>query len=89
MPSLKNWELHIDPDVAKAIEKIPHADLERILEVIRLLPIDPFFGDIQKMKGETNTWRRRVGSYRIFYKIKVEVRAILVFHVERRTSNTY
>ena len=89
MHSLKNWELHIDPSVAKTLEKIPRDDAERILEVIRLLPIDPFFGDIQKMKGETNTWRRRIGSYRIFYKMIVETKVILVFHVERRTSNTY
>jgi len=41
------------------------------------------------MKGEDDTWRRRTGSYRIFYKIKNEDEIILVFHIERRTSKTY
>ena len=85
----KNWELQIDPDVAKTLGKIPRQYAEVLLEIIRLLPMDPYFGDIKKMKGEDNVWRRRVGSYRIFYKIKVNERIILVFGLERRTSRTY
>ncbi|MBI2024454.1 type II toxin-antitoxin system RelE/ParE family toxin [Candidatus Giovannonibacteria bacterium] len=53
------------------------------------MPMDPFFGDIQKMKGEKNTWRRRIGSYRLFYKIYSDKKIILVFRLERRTSKTY
>ena len=56
---------------------------------IRLLPYDPYFGDIKKMKGEENTWRRRTGAYRIFYKLRIAEKIILVFRVERRTSKTY
>jgi len=59
------------------------------LEVIKFLPADPYFGDIQKLKGEKNAWRRRVGDYRIFYKIYIEKRLVLVFKLERRTSKTY
>lgn len=84
-----NWDLQVDPDVYKALKKIPRRDAEAILAVIKLLPINPYFGDIQKMKGEENAWRRRVGSYRIFYKIKVLEKMILVFKLERRTSKTY
>jgi len=60
-----------------------------ILEVIRLLSLNPFFGNIQKMKNTYNVWRRRVGFYRIFYKLKIPQKIILVFHLERRTSKTY
>ena len=89
MHSLKNWDLQIDSGVLKALKKIPRQNAEVILNVIRLLPINPYFGDIQKIKDEDNVWRRRVGSYRIFYKIKVIERIILVFYLERRTSSTY
>ena len=85
----ENWDLQIDPSVFKALKKLPRHNAEVILEVIRLLPADPYFGDIQKMKGETNTWRRRIGAYRIFYKVKITERVILVFSLERRTSKTY
>ncbi|MDP3934722.1 MAG: hypothetical protein Q8Q46_00645 [Candidatus Giovannonibacteria bacterium] len=84
-----NWDLQVDPGVFKVFKKIPQHDAEAILSVINLLPLDPYFGDIQKMKGEENSWRRRVGSFRIFYKIKVLDKIILVFKLERRTSKTY
>lgn len=85
----KSWGLEINPGIFKALRQMPRRDAEVILEVIRLIPTNPYFGDIQKMKGEENTWRHRVGSYRIFYRIKVSERVILVFHIERRTSKTY
>ena len=68
---------------------MPRFDAEAILKVIMLLEVNPYFGDIQKMKGGENSWRRRVGSYRIFYKFKIEVGIILVFRLDRRTSKTY
>lgn len=89
MSSLKNWALQVDSSVAKTLKKLPQRDVLSIVEVIHLLPQDPFFGDIQKMKGEGNVWRRRVGSYRIFYKLYFDQKVVLIFRVERRTSNTY
>ncbi len=81
--------MQIDPAVFKNLKKIPHKDTGRILFVIRSLSNSPFGGDIKKMKGDKNTWRRRVGNYRIFYEIITEERVIHVFWVERRTSKTY
>lgn len=89
MHSPGSWDLHIDPSVLKVLRKLPRRDAERMLGVLRLLPTDPYFGDIQKMKGEDNAWRRRVGSYRIFYRVKIVEHVLLVFKVERRTSTTY
>jgi len=84
-----NWDLRIDSGIFKIFKKIPRYDAETILEIIKLLPINPYFGDIQKMKGEDNVWRRRIGAYRIFYGIKTVEKIILVFHLERRSSKTY
>ena len=81
--------MEIDYGVYKALKKIPREEAEKLLGIVRLLPKAPYFGDIQKMAGEENVWRRRVGAYRIFYKIRLAQKLILVFRVERRTSNTY
>ena len=89
MSSYKNWDLQIDPSVFKVLKKIPASNAENILEAIQLLPVNPYFGDIQKMKDRHEAWRRRIGSYRIFYKIKMTEKVILVFHLERRNSKTY
>ena len=89
MPSPKPWELQIDSDVVKELRRVPKEFGDRILHAIHQLPSDPYAGDIQKMKGEENVWRRRIGSYRFFYKLLPDQAIILVFHVERRTSTTY
>ena len=89
MSSSVSLDLQIDSGVFKVLKKIPRHDAEAISGVIRFLPFNPYYGDIQKMKGEENVWRRRVGTYRIFYKIKISEKIILVFKLERRTSKTY
>ena len=85
----ENWDLQIDPDALKSLEKIPRNSAGALLRVIKLLPGNPYFGDIRKMKGEENTWCRRIGAYRVFYKIKVAEKILLVFRIERRTSKIY
>ncbi len=89
MNSSKSWDLEIDPSIFKTLKKMPRRDAEVVLNIIKLLPTDPYFGDIQKMKGEIDAWRRRVGHHRIFYKIKNKEKIILVFNLERRGSHTY
>ncbi len=89
MNSEKNWVLQVDSAVYRFLKKIPRHEAGRIFRVIESLPGNPFSGDIQKMKGEINTWRRRVGVYRIFYELVPEGKVIYVFKAERRSSKTY
>lgn len=89
MSSSRAWDLQVDPGIPKVLKRMPRRDVEVILDVIRFLSSNPYFGDIQKMKGENNVWRRCVGSYRIFYKVKTAEKIVLVFRLERRTSATY
>lgn len=89
MNSEKNWILQVDDFVDKFLAKIPKKDSLVVFEIIENLPENPFFGDIQKMKSEENSWRRRVGNYRIFYEILPKENLIYVYEIKRRTSNTY
>ena len=73
----------------KEFAKLPRKDGERILSVVGALPLDPYAGDIEKMQGEGNVWRRRIGAYRIFYEIISQDKVVYVFRVERRASKTY
>ena len=89
MISKITWVLQIDPIVLKTLKKIPQNYTKRIVTTIEALPQDPFVGDIQKMKGEKNVWRRRISEYRIFFELLPQENTIHVFHVERRTTATY
>ena len=89
MNSNRNWELRVDEKVFKALKKIPKPEVKKITDTIRALPDNPYAGDIQKVRGEETTWRRRVGEYRIFYEIYQQESRIDVRWVERKGSKTY
>jgi mRNA-degrading endonuclease RelE of RelBE toxin-antitoxin system len=56
---------------------------------LRAVSADPFSGDIARLKNELTAWRRRVGSYRIFFDLYPERLLIEVVDIRRRTSTTY
>ncbi|MFH1170485.1 MAG: type II toxin-antitoxin system RelE/ParE family toxin [Candidatus Vogelbacteria bacterium] len=85
----KSWVLLVRKDVYRKLEKFPVFDRTRLTQVVESLSTDPFAGDVEKMGGEEDTWRRRVGSYRIFLELIKKDRVVYVFDVERRKSNTY
>lgn len=85
----ENWVLVVDPDVRKALKRFPRRDQATIDDVLLSMGSDPYAGDVEKMKGEDNDWRRRIGAYRIFYEIHSGPRIIVVYKVKRRTSTTY
>jgi len=83
------WEVLVDDAARKYLKRIPKKDTERIDRVLREFCSDPYTGDIEKMKGEENVWRRRIGSYRILYEIIPEKRLVYIVEIKRRTSSTY
>ena len=83
------WRVHVRDKVFKTLQRIPTPDWRRVDAVFGQLGEDPFSGDVAKMKGEENVWRRRVGACRIFYHARSSERLVYVFRVERRTSKTY
>ena len=90
MNSNVNWQLKIRDRIWKDVAKFSEKDRERITKVIeKEIILNPYSGDIEKMKGEENSWRRRAGVYRIFYEIITQEKVIYIFRVERRTSKTY
>jgi mRNA-degrading endonuclease RelE of RelBE toxin-antitoxin system len=50
---------------------------------------DPFQGDIKYLKGQKVMLRRRVGDWRIFFRLVPEQKHLVVNAIERRTSTTY
>ncbi len=88
MSSFENWVLLVLPKVAKVAKKFPKQDREHIGAAVTEMRLNPYVGDFSKLEGG-NVWRRRVGSYRIFFEVDQTARTIVIFHIERRGSNTY
>lgn len=82
-----NWQLLVSKSAQKALASLPSKDQLRIEGALDALQTDPFSGDIKRLQPPA--WRRRVGSYRIFYDLLLEDHVIVVTAVKRRTSTTY
>jgi len=89
MYSNEIWHVEVEPPVRKALKRLPKKNHVRIIETIRSLARDPYAGDLQKLGGTEDSWRRRIGSYRIFFEISQSERRVDIFKLERRGSKTY
>ncbi len=83
------WRLRILRRAEKSLAKLPTKDQRLILEVLDEMRTDPFTGDIARLRGQRSTWRRRVGSYRLFFDVDPFLIVIDVVAIVRRTSTTY
>ena len=84
-----NWELQIPKKVVRQLKRFPRKESERLISNIQQLVFNPYAGDIEKMSGEDDLWRRRIGSYRIKYDVNIARKSIVIISVERRVSHTY
>ena len=59
-----NWALHIGKSARKNLNRFPKKDQKRSVITLREFVSSPYSGDIEKIEGETNIWRRRIGNYK-------------------------
>lgn len=83
------WRIRVAKTAEKQLRHIPQNDINRIIDAIDSMEINPFNGDIVKLSGEDNMWRRRIGNYRIKYRLFINERIIDIYDIARRASNTY
>ena len=50
---------------------------------------DPFTGDVLPLKGQQDSFRRRVGDWRIFFDVERQHKRVAVTDIQRRTTTTY
>jgi mRNA interferase RelE/StbE len=76
-----SYRVLIKASAAKEIEAVdPKKDRQRIVAAIRSLADDPRPPGCEKLAGEDDRYRIRVGRYRIIYSI--EGKELLVFVVQ-------
>jgi mRNA-degrading endonuclease RelE of RelBE toxin-antitoxin system len=59
------------------------------LAAIEGMKEDPLEGDVRKLHGGLEGFRRRVGNWRIFFDLYPSDSRVVITAVERRTSTTY
>ena len=84
-----NWTAIVAEAAQKQLARFPAKDQSRIAAALLAIANNPFSGDIVKLEGEQNRWRRRVGRYRIFFSVDKAARMVAISAILRRTSTTY
>jgi mRNA interferase RelE/StbE len=85
----KLWLVVLAGPARKSLKRIPPDDRARIRFAIDAMEENPLLGDVRKLKGGQEGFRRRVGDWRIFFDIYPEEQRVVVTGIERRTSTTY
>jgi mRNA-degrading endonuclease RelE of RelBE toxin-antitoxin system len=82
------WLVVLAGPARKSLKRIPPYDQARIRAALDEMETNPFQGDIKYLKGQ-NVLRRRVGEWRIFFRLETNQRTLYVTAIERRTATTY
>ena len=73
-----SYRVIIPKPVQKQLNKISQQIRSRLLAEIRLLSNNPRPDGVKKLKGYENTYRIRVGNYRVIYEIEDREMIVLV-----------
>ena len=79
----KGFKVYITPSASKELEKLPKKIKQQITEFIKTLD-EPFFSSSRKLQGRDNTYRVRIGDYRILYKIYIKKHSVIIINVAHR-----
>jgi mRNA-degrading endonuclease RelE of RelBE toxin-antitoxin system len=85
----KLWFVVLTAPARKRLNRTPHVDLVRISAAIEGMKEYPLQGDVRKLHGGLEGFRRRVGDWRIFFDGNPTERQVVITGIERRTSTTY
>jgi mRNA interferase RelE/StbE len=78
------YAIQFKPAALRQLEKLPRSMRNRVATNIETLADDPFPAGCKKLSGLPDTWRVRIGDYRVIYQVQDEVLLILVLTVGHR-----
>lgn len=78
------YQVRIIAAAKKSLKNIESQYVKKILQRIDLLEVDPRHHGSIKLSGQENTYRTRVGKYRIVYEIYDAKVLVLVVNIDHR-----
>ena len=78
------WVVHLPKRVVREFEVAPAALKEPLREALKTLQYHPRPVGCKKLAGRLQSWRIRVGTYRILYDILDRKRAVVITKIGPR-----
>lgn len=79
-----SYRIIIPKSVEKQLNNLPKKQRQKIIEAIKFLGVVPRPDGVKKLKGYDQTYRIRIGDYRVIYKIEDDQMIILVLSAIHR-----
>lgn len=83
------YRVEISPAAGRSLRRLPVAVRDRLEPVILGLGDEPRPRGARKVRGTENSFRLRVGDYRIVYDVYDRQQLIVVLLADRRHETTY
>lgn len=78
------YEVIVSKSAQKELSKLPQQANDRIIPAILKLSEEPRPPGSKKLKGSADSWRIRVGDYRVVYSVNDEILIVDVRRVGHR-----
>lgn len=83
------YRVELAPAAERDLRKLPRDALVRLAGPVQALGDTPRPPGSRKVRGEQQTWRIRVGPFRVIYDVDDDRSLVVVFKVDRRRETTY
>ena len=80
-----SYALEFKAAAEKELRKLPHAVMPRIVDAVRALGETPRPHGCLKLSG-SQSWRIRIGDYRVIYDIDDQRQPVVVLHIGHRRA---
>ncbi len=78
------YEIFLSRQAKKFLDRLDKSTRDRIVEKLKLLTDTPFALPYKKIKGRDNTYRIRIGDFRVIYSVRGhEIRILKIDKRER------
>ena len=81
---MATYRVVLKPSVEKDLRPLPKSIVARIMKHIEGLSDDPFPDGTAKLAGTEQTYRIRVGDYRVIYGVDKATKQVTVHYVRHR-----
>ncbi len=83
---MDDYQVVFSRSAQKELDALPIEVISRITSKIEDLTVKPRPEGCKKLKGQSNCWRIRVGSYRVIYSIDDDRRVVEIIMVCHRSQ---
>ena len=79
-----SYKIEWKRSATRELRKLPREAVSRILQAIEELSIDPYPTGVRKLVGSEQTYRIRIGDYRVVYSVFSSTLIIQIIRVGHR-----